>query len=168
MKQLNYISLFSGAGVGCYGFKEAGFECKATNELLKKRIKFQKFNGICSKDKSYIEGDITNQNIKDQIIKLAGNDLDVLIATPPCQGMSVANHKKNNEIKRNSLVTESINLIKTIQPNYFILENVRSFLKTICTDIEGDNLPIEDSINRHLASNYHIHSEVLNLSLIHI
>ncbi len=164
MKQLNYISLFSGAGVGCYGFKEAGFECKATNELLKKRIKFQKFNGICSEDKSYIEGDITNQNIKDQIIKLAGNDLDVLIATPPCQGMSVANHKKNNEIKRNSLVTESINLIKTIQPNYFILENVRSFLKTICTDIEGDNLPIEDSINRHLASNYHIHSEVLNLS----
>ena len=29
----SYISLFSSAGIGCYGFKEEGFECIATNEL---------------------------------------------------------------------------------------------------------------------------------------
>ena len=29
-KILTYISLFSSAGVGCYGFKMAGFECIAT------------------------------------------------------------------------------------------------------------------------------------------
>jgi DNA (cytosine-5)-methyltransferase 1 len=31
MDKLTYISLFSSAGVGGYGFKQAGFECVATN-----------------------------------------------------------------------------------------------------------------------------------------
>ncbi|WQR97568.1 hypothetical protein KVC81_06030 [Helicobacter pylori] len=35
----NYISLFSGAGVGCYGLLEEGFECVATNEILDSILK---------------------------------------------------------------------------------------------------------------------------------
>ena len=35
---LTYISLFSSAGVGCYGFKQEGFECIATNEFIKRRL----------------------------------------------------------------------------------------------------------------------------------
>ena len=47
--------------------------------------------------------------------------VDVVIATPPCQGMSVANHKKSStEIVRNSLVIESIKIIKQINPRFFI------------------------------------------------
>ena len=42
--KLTYISLFSSAGVGCYGFKLAGFECIATNELIPRRLEIQKFN----------------------------------------------------------------------------------------------------------------------------
>ena len=30
--KLTYISLFSSAGIGCYGFKMEGYECIATNE----------------------------------------------------------------------------------------------------------------------------------------
>ncbi len=30
----SYVSLFSSAGIGCYGFKEAGYSCIATIELL--------------------------------------------------------------------------------------------------------------------------------------
>lgn len=47
MKTLNeptYISLFSSAGIGCYGFKLEGFECIATNELITRRLEIQKFN----------------------------------------------------------------------------------------------------------------------------
>ena len=40
-KTLTYISLFSCAGVGCFGFKKAGFECIATNELIERRIMFK-------------------------------------------------------------------------------------------------------------------------------
>ena len=49
-KTLTYISLFSCAGVGCFGFKKAGFECIATNELIERRINVQKFNDKCKFD----------------------------------------------------------------------------------------------------------------------
>lgn len=35
-KRLTYLSLFSGAGVGCYGFKLEDFCCVATVEILEK------------------------------------------------------------------------------------------------------------------------------------
>ena len=56
---LTYVSLFSCAGVGCYGFKKEGFECVATNELEPRRLEVQKFNAKCRFDSGYIGGDIT-------------------------------------------------------------------------------------------------------------
>lgn len=50
--------------------------------------------------------------------------------------MSVANHKKQNEKGRNSLVIESIKLTKEFSPKFFLFENVSSFLNTICTDLD--------------------------------
>lgn len=44
---LTYISLFSSAGVGCFGFKQNNFECIATNEILTKRLKIQEYNNKC-------------------------------------------------------------------------------------------------------------------------
>ena len=39
--------------------------------------------------------------------------------------MSIANHKKNeNDFNRNSLVVESIKIIKSIKPRFFVFENV--------------------------------------------
>lgn len=43
-KPLTYISLFSGAGVGCYGFHMNNFQCIATAEILERRLKIQKYN----------------------------------------------------------------------------------------------------------------------------
>jgi DNA (cytosine-5)-methyltransferase 1 len=91
---LNCISLFSSAGIGCYGFKEENFKCIATNELLQKRLNIQKFNHKCEKDSGYILGDISEDSIKNQLFSKVNNEkIDVIIATPPCQGMSVANRE---------------------------------------------------------------------------
>ncbi len=166
-----YISLFSSAGVGCYGFKQAGFECVATNELIERRIQVQKFNNKCKYESGYICGDIT----KDEIQQLLYNEIeywknndglqrvDVVIATPPCQGMSVANHKKNDrEIIRNSLVVESIKIIKNIHPKFFVFENVPAFIKTICTDIDGIDKTIGEAIQTDLGDDYIFYSKVIN------
>ena len=68
---LTYISLFSSAGVGCYGFKEAGFECIATNEILEKRLNIQKINHKYKYESGYILGDIKNKKLKiKSLIKL--------------------------------------------------------------------------------------------------
>lgn len=63
-KTLTYISLFSSAGVGCYGFKMAGFDCIATNEIIPRRLEIQKFNKKCKYESGYIEGDITKKKQK--------------------------------------------------------------------------------------------------------
>lgn len=48
-----YITLFSCAGVGCYGFKMNGFDCIASNELLQPRIEVQRVNHKCKYDSGY-------------------------------------------------------------------------------------------------------------------
>ncbi len=168
---LTYISLFSGAGVGCYGLLEEGFECVATNEILEKRLNIQRINRKCKLDESYISGDIKKPETKEKILKQIGfyskkfgNDrVDLVVATPPCQGMSVANHKKkNDEIKRNSLVVESIDLIKQIKPRFFILENVPSFYKTGCIDKNDNLLEIGSMIEQNLSGEYMLYDEVIN------
>lgn len=170
MKKLTYISLFSSAGVGCYGFKMENFECIATNELLPKRLEIQKCNNKCKYDSGYILGDILLDKTKTAIEEQLNfwkkqentDELTVLIATPPCQGMSVANHKKKDESKRNSLVVASLSLIKKFQPKYFVLENVKAFLNTICTDVDGGNKKIKNAIIDNLSEHYNIKFDVLN------
>jgi DNA (cytosine-5)-methyltransferase 1 len=169
-KPLTYISLFSSAGVGCFGFKQQGFECIATNEILTKRLKIQAFNNKCKYDTGYLDGDISTKEIKNKLFseieKWQKNhkisEPDVIIATPPCQGMSVANHKKNNELGRNSLVVESIKITKKVNPKFFIFENVRAFLNTICTDIDGKDKPIEEAIKLNLGGHYNILFKIIN------
>ena len=165
-----YISLFSSAGVGCYGFKENNFACIATSELLKSRLDIQRYNHKCKYESGYICGDITKEEIKNQIfneIKLWQEkenleDVDVIIATPPCQGMSSANYKKNNEQRRNSLVVEAIKIIKEIKPKVFVFENVRAFMKTICTDTDNFDKTIGEAIKENLSSLYNIEYKVIN------
>lgn len=165
-----YISLFSSAGIGCYGFKEENFYCIATVELLERRLKIQSYNHKCFYNSGYICGDMTTQETKDKVFaELARwkkvyniTDLDVLIATPPCQGMSVANHKKKDELKRNSLVVESIKMTQQIKPKFFIYENVRAFLSSLCTDIDGNDKTIKDAIDTNLSGSYNILYRVLN------
>lgn len=166
-----YISLFSSAGIGCYGFKEEGFECIATAELLERRLNVQKANHKCRYESGYVCGDMTLQETKDRIHTELQmwqeqhhiNNLDVLIATPPCQGMSVANHKKKeNEIQRNSLVLESITMTRELQPKIFIFENVRAFLTSACTDADGNVCSIREAIDNNLGGLYNILFKVVN------
>lgn len=170
-KKPTYISLFSSAGIGCYGFKLENFDCIATNELITRRLDIQRFNNKCKYDGGYICGDIsedaTKQLLYNQIDfwkkKENISRVDVVIATPPCQGMSVANHKKSEtEIVRNSLVIESIKIIKKINPKFFVFENVPAFMKTICTDIDGIDKPIAVAIENNLGQAYSYVSRVIN------
>ncbi len=168
---LTYISLFSSAGVGCYGFKKEGFECIATNELIARRLDVQKYNNKCKYESGYVCGDISEPETKCSILEQIElwktwenvEDVDVIIATPPCQGMSVANHKKSShEIVRNSLVVESIKIVLEIKPKVFIFENVPAFMKTICTDTDGEEKSIMLAIQKNLGKEYSYAWNVIN------
>lgn len=165
-----YVSLFSSAGVGCYGFTKAGFECVATNEIVGRRLDIQRYNHKCVADSGYICADIREQGTKDLVFgeiakwSEAGNDcIDVLVATPPCQGMSVANLKtKGHELSRNSLVVESVMLVRRIWPRFFVFENVPAFMKTGCMAPDGSVMAIGDMIGKWLGTEYDVASRVMN------
>ena len=167
---LTYISLFSSAGIGCYGFHMEGYQCIATNELLPRRLDVQRINHKCKYDSGYISGDITSDEVKQRIYdeirrwEKRGNDrVDVVVATPPCQGISVINHKKNSkEINRNSLVVESVEIITKIKPRFFIFENVMAFQKTLCIAPDNQTIPIGEYIRETLGSDYIISGRILN------
>jgi len=170
-KKPTYISLFSSAGVGCFGFKIEGFDCVVTNELIERRLAVQKANGKCKYESGYVQGDVSTEEVKQQLfdqIKLweraeGLKEIDVVIATPPCQGMSVANHKRtSNEIVRNSLIVESIKIVSEIQPKVFVFENVPRFLTTLCTDVDGVERPIGEAIEHNLGPDFSIYSRVVN------
>lgn len=169
-KTMTYISLFSSAGVGCYGFHMEGFECVATNELLSRRMDVQRVNKKCKLNSGYIPGDITQSAIKQKIYdeidkweKMGNDGIDVVIATPPCQGISVINHKKNDrEINRNSLVVESVEIINRIKPRFFVFENVMAFQKTLCITPGEQVMPIGEYIRSALGAEYIISGRILN------
>jgi DNA (cytosine-5)-methyltransferase 1 len=171
LKKNNYLSLFSSAGVGCFGFKKNNFDCIATVEIIYKRLQIQKFNKICDNDEGYINDDISKIETKNKIFNVVSkykkinniSEVDVVIATPPCQGISVANHKKKNELKRNSLIVDSFIITKEIHPKFFLFENVQNFLTTICTNNDGELMTIKESLNKILFSNYFISSKKINL-----
>lgn len=146
------------------------YQCIATNELLPRRLNVQRINHKCKYDSGYIAGDITSDEVKQRIYdeirqwEKRGNDrVDVVVATPPCQGISVINHKKNSkEINRNSLVVESVEIITKIKPRFFIFENVMAFQKTLCISHDNRTMPIGEYIRETLGSDYIISGRVLN------
>ena len=165
----SYISLFSSGGIGDLGFKLEEFDCIASAELLSKRLEVQRLNNI-AKTEDLICGDLLQDHLYEKVLSRARNweekhkqPVTLIIATPPCQGMSVANHKKKDELKRNSLVVQSIKAIADIVPLVFVFENVPAFIKTTCTGLDGSNRPIGEEIDRILGPQYEFYSQTLKL-----
>lgn len=160
---ITYASMFSCAGIGDWGFHQAGLKCQATQELEGRRLHFQRLNGLCDHDDGYVTGDITDDAVYKQFVDQA-RGVDMLMATPPCQGMSVANRKRGDEQSRNSLVTRAIKAVSDVAPRAFIFENVPAFLRTTCTGLDGTNRPIGDEIARVLSERYQVASATVNLN----
>lgn len=161
-KKLNAISLFCSSGIGDLGLKANNVNTVVACELLPERMKLFLNNhpeakGFC--------GDIWK--LKDEIISYYQNTYEenpfILIATPPCQGMSsngmgtILNNLKRGirpEFDpRNKLIIPAVEIAKTLQPEWIIFENVSNMINTI---IEDDNgvINIIDYINRELGDTY--------------
>ena len=123
--KLKGISLFANVGIAETYFSDIGIEIIKANEIDEKRARF--YSDMYPETKMII-GDIRNKEIVDQIIDEA-KDIDFIMATPPCQGMSTAG-KMNKYDPRNYLITNTIDIINKIKPKYIFLENVPEQLKT--------------------------------------
>ena len=126
-RRLKGLSLFANVGIAEAYLKQIGVDILIANELIEKRARFY---ADVYKDTQMIVGDITDDDLRSQIVNAAINvDVDFIIATPPCQGMSLAG-KMDPTDERNHLITYAIEIIKILKPKFVFLENVPQQLKT--------------------------------------
>ena len=153
------LSLFANVGIAETYLDELGIKIVLANELLDNRCKFYKH---CHPFSDVICGDITDERIYNEIIKKSKEEnVEFIIATPPCQGMSLAG-TKNPLDPRNSLVKYAIDAIVDIKPKYAILENVVQQLKTPI-EYNGKKILIPDYIKERLKKDYYINSnQIIN------
>ena len=155
--RLNGLSLFSNVGIAEAYLKDVGIDVVLANEIDEKRAKF--YQEVYS-DAHMICGDITDQIIRDEIIKEAiQKNVEFIIATPPCQGMSEAGLRLEFD-PRNKLIFYAVDVIKKVKPKFVLLENVP---KQLTTKIEYNEevILIPEYIKRELGADYSFNKETL-------
>ena len=159
---LNGCSLFSSAGVAEAYFTDAGIEIVAANELLKDRAELYRH---LHKNTDMIQGDILNKTIFQKIIDATPKKLDFLIASPPCQGMSVAGSNRSLSQmltdERNFLVKKIIEFVQIKTPDYILIENVPTFLK-LKLPHDGKLFTVVELLTLNFGKKYNIEARVLN------
>jgi len=157
------MSLFSSAGIGDYFLNRNNIDIVVANELVPRRALLYR---QVHKNTQVVIGDITNEEIFDEVEQIAKEkNVKFMIASPPCQGMSVAGkNRKLDEMtadSRNYLLTYVVKMIKSVKPDYIIIENVPSLFK-LKLKIDSTYLSIEDYLKFELGNHYNIETDTLD------
>lgn len=150
MAKLRGLSLFANVGIAEAYMKNIGVDIVLANEIDIDRAHF--YQDIYP-ETHMICGDISNKEIRDSIVNEAiEKNVNFVIATPPCQGMSEAGLRLEFD-PRNQLVSYAVDVIKKIKPNFALLENVP---KQLTTKIRcGEEIVlIPEYIKRELGNDY--------------
>ncbi len=159
MLNFRAISLFASAGIAETYFERQGVHVRVASELLEERVKLYR---KMYPDVRMFQGDITSNNIYNQVIEAARDEkCDFLLATPPCQGMSKAGLKKKGD-PRNSLILVVIKAIKDLKPKFAIIENVPE-ITWAKIEYDGELIKIGDLLERELGIDYSFnHHKIVN------
>lgn len=164
------LSLFASAGIGDLGVQAAGVNIVLANELLGQRVALYRENF----KHEILEGDI--QQKKKQIIAAAmdaldGDELFLLYATPPCQGMSsngmgklnseIASGRRDAEDARNRLIIPTMDIAAELMPRWLLLENVPGMETTQIRTTGNRTANIIDYVKRRLGGAYEGRAEVV-------
>lgn len=152
------LSLFANVGIGELLLDQTNVEIVVANELLPQRAKFYQ---EVHPNSTMVCGDITQEDVYQSVIKEAKRQkVKFLMATPPCQGMSVAGKMNPNDI-RNKLIIKVADAIDDIDPDYVLIENVPQMLKTYIV-VDGEKVKIIDYLNNKYQEKYNIVYQVVD------
>ena len=163
-KRLNGLSLFSSCGIGETYFKDAGIDILVANELLEKRANLYE---TIYPESTVVCGDISDENVFNKIISACPKKIDFLLASPPCQGMSVAGKNRCQKTmgtdERNYLITYVVKSIKETNPDYVLIENVPMLLK-FHLNYKEKLRTVRKILEYEFCNDYDIDSEVVDSS----
>lgn len=157
MAKLRGLSLFANVGIAEAYMEELGVDIKIANEIDIERAKFYQ---EVYPNTTMICGDITDDDIRSKIVnKALAYNVDFIIATPPCQGMSEAGLRLQFD-PRNQLISYAIDVIKRVNPKFVLLENVPQQLHTKIY-YKDTTILIPEYIKKELGDQYKFNKETL-------
>ena len=148
------VDLFCGAGGLSAGFEQDGYDIVGGVDSEAAFSETFEHNH----DAEFVEADVseaTGPGILDRLGYDPG-DVDGVIGGPPCQGFSLAGAKTNPADERNFLVTNFIKSVYTMEPDWFVMENVPRI-----TTME-DGKVLEYVLSQFEKIGYHTEWAVLN------
>lgn len=157
------VSMFTSAGIGETRLDEIGVSVLVACELLEERCKiFEQLNNAAE----IVHGDISNNAVFEAFIKKAkAVKPELLLATPPCQGVSIAgknrSEKSKSEDPRNLLIFQVIEAISRIKPKFVLIENVPQYLD-LQVEHNGSFFDIPGLLKLFFSKEYFIEMHVLN------
>ena len=123
-KKFNVVDIFCGASGLSTGFSKEEFNVLLGVDFFDSALKTFEKNHSNSQTLNKDIQKVTGKEIK----KIIGNKkIDIIIGGPPCQGFSMAGKRQPND-PRNSLFMEYVRLVGELNPEIFIMENVRGLL----------------------------------------
>lgn len=129
MDEFRILDLFCGAGGFSYGM-EKNSKFKTIIALDNDEKAGETFKNNMPNTKVII-GDITDRDIKNKIIGLSKQlKINMIIGGPPCQGFSNKGKKLGLDDPRNFLFREYLDFVKELEPEIFVIENVKTLLST--------------------------------------
>ena len=156
------ISLFSSAGIGELLLDKCNVKVVVANELIKQRSQCYRYFYPTTK---MICGDILLPEVKEEIVSSVTDDIKLLIATPPCQGLSTLGKNKiqkhYEQDNRNFLILEVFKIIDKCAFDYILIENVPKFIE-MYFPYNNDYLTLRDILEDRYSKKYNIEIRVLN------
>lgn len=134
-KAFTFVDLFAGAGGFSEGFIQAEYNNKFFDFLVANDINENcelthvvRYNHQLGLDAEFLCQDITEPDFLDNLLsKIKGRKVDVVCGGPPCQSFSLAGKRKKFD-KKDDLFSHYLEVIKVLQPKYFVMENVKGIL----------------------------------------
>lgn len=127
LKEFRVLDLFCGAGGLSWGLhKNPYFSTQIALDFDAKAAETFKNN---MSETEVIVGDITEDSVKEKIVKLSKKKkINMIVGGPPCQGYSMKGKKLGLSDPRNFLFREYLNLVEALKPDVFVIENVKGLL----------------------------------------
>lgn len=125
-----FIDLFCGAGGISIGLERAGWTPLLAVDINKYASETHRsyFPGV-----DHMADDLSDDSVREAIVsKLEGRDVGIIAGGPPCQGFSIFGKRRFVNTRgytphtdpRNKLVFAFIDVIRRVQPRWFVMENV--------------------------------------------
>lgn len=122
IKKIKIADLFCGVGGLSLGFEKAGFEISVAIDNWKEALEIYQNNF----NHNSIALDLSDNKATSEY--LINNKINAIVGGPPCQDFSHAGNRKEGD--RADLTASFAKIVASVQPLFFVMENVERTLKS--------------------------------------